>query len=352
VLGSPIYKTLNAELNIEDESGLYSYLLERGVIQKNTKVNFTLLSGGVSNRTVLIDFEDGSSWVMKQALAKLRVDGDWFCSPERIFYEAEAMRWLERYVPGNTPELVFEDRSEYILAMEAVQLPFENLKILLINSPPKSEYFTSAGKLLGHIHLQGSKEGNCIPELFNDVHFFHSLRIEPYYLETIKQVEDTGGFYKTLIDDTNKDRFTIVHGDYSPKNLLVKNHKLILLDHEVTHFGDGTFDLGFFMAHLLSKANHLPDHRREFLTGATQFFQAYNEVVNGLNKSREQRAVRHTIGCLLARVCGLSPLEYLSQEQRRTQKALALQLMKDIPRSINKMVSKFKDLIDARNKKD
>lgn len=326
---------------------MLNYLRDGERMGENTKVRISQLSGGVSNRTVLLEFDDGSSWVMKQALEKLRVDEDWFCSPERIFYEAEAMRWLHRYVPGNTPELVFEDRSEYILAMEAVQPPFENLKTLLINSQPKSEYFTSAGKLLGQIHLQGSKEENCIPELFNNVHFFHSLRIEPYYLETLKQVEDTGGFYKTLIDDTNKDRFTIVHGDYSPKNLLVKNGKLILLDHEVTHFGDGTFDLGFFMAHLLSKANHLPDHRRELLTGTTQFFQAYNEVVNGLNKSREQRAVRHTIGCLLARVCGLSPLEYLSQGQRRTQKALALQLMKDIPRSVNKMVSKFKDLIDA-----
>jgi len=112
---------LNVPLNIENPSELLNYLRDGERIGANTKVRISLLSGGVSNRTVLIDFEDGSSWVMKQALDKLRVDRDWFCSPERIFYEAEAMRWLDRYVPGNTPKLVFEDRSEYILAMEAVQ---------------------------------------------------------------------------------------------------------------------------------------------------------------------------------------------------------------------------------------
>ena len=134
---------MNAELNIENPLELLNYLRDGGSIEKNTEVRISLLSGGVSNRTVLLEFDDGSSWVMKQALDKLRVDGDWFCSPERIFYEAEAMRWLDQYVHGNTPKLIFEDQSQYILAMEAVQPPFENLKTLLISSPPKSIYFKS-----------------------------------------------------------------------------------------------------------------------------------------------------------------------------------------------------------------
>lgn len=337
---------MNVELNIENPPELLNYLYNRGRIGKNTKVRISQLSGGVSNRTVLLEFDDRSPWVMKQALDQLRVDGDWFCSPERIFVEAEAMRWLDHYVESNTPKLVFEDKSEYILAMEAVQQPFENLKTLLINNPPQSTYFISAGKLLGQIHLQGA-EKNHVPKLFEDIRFFETLRINPYYLETTRVVGETNIFFITLIADTHRDRYTLVHGDYSPKNLLVKNNELILLDHEVTHFGDGTFDLGFFIAHLLSKANHLPDYQRDFLLGTSQFFSAYLEVVKGLSKSREQRAVRHAIGCLLARVCGLSQLEYLSREQRHQQKSIALQLMKDIPPSINEMISKFKDLINA-----
>ena len=338
---------LKSSLDIENPHQLLNYLHRRGSIDKNKEVRISLLSGGVSKRTVLLEFADGSPWVMKQALDKLRVDGDWFCSPERIFYEAEAMRWLDQYVHGNTPKLIFEDQSQYILAMEAVQPPFENLKTLLISSPPKSLYFKSAGKLLGQIHLQGSKKETHIPELFNDTQFFQTLRIEPYYLETVKKVGETRSFFAALIADTNNDRYTFVHGDYSPKNLLVKDDKLILLDHEVVPYGDGTFDLGFFIAHLLSKANHLPEYRAVFITGVLIFFEAYLYQTKFMNKSREQRAVSHTIGCLLARVCGLSKLEYLSEKQRHRQKSLALQLLADIPRSINELTLKFKDLMDA-----
>ena len=338
---------MNAELNIENPLELLNYLRDGGSIEKNTEVRISLLSGGVSNRTVLLEFDDGSSWVMKQALDKLRVEGDWFCSPERIFYEAEAMRWLDQYVHGNTPKLIFEDQSQYILAMEAVQPPFENLKTLLISSPPRSIYFKSAGKLLGQIHLQGSKQETHIPELFNDNQFFQTLRIEPYYLETIKKVGESKSFFETLIADTNNDRYTFVHGDYSPKNLLVKDDKLILLDHEVVHYGDGTFDLGFFIAHLLSKSNHLPEYNAEFISGVLVFFEAYLDQTKMMNKSREQRAVSHTIGCFLARVCGLSQLEYLSEEQRHRQKSIALRLLADIPHSINELTLKFKDLMDA-----
>ncbi len=338
---------MSTELNIENPHELLNYLRNGERIGENTKVHISQLTGGISNRTVLLNFDDGSSWVMKQALDKLRVDGDWFCSPERIFYEAEAMRWLEQYVAGNSPRLIFEDQSEYVLAMEAVQPPFENLKTLLINSPPKSSYFSLAGKLLGQIHLQGSKKENHIPHLFKDTHFFQSLRIEPYYLETIKKIEKTRRFFETLIDDTNKDHFTVVHGDFSPKNILVKRDKLILLDHEVTHFGDGTFDLGFFIAHLLSKANHLPEYRSEFISGVLIFIEAYLDQTKVMTKYREQRTVRHSIGCFLARVCGLSQLEYLSEQQRLRQEFIAMRLLSDIPWSIDELTIRFKDLMDA-----
>ncbi len=62
-----------------------------------------------------------------------------------------------------------------------------------------------------------------------------------------------------------------MHGDYSPKNILIHKDRLVLLDHEVIHFGDPAFDLGFSMTHFLSKAHHLPAQRREFASAAGSF---------------------------------------------------------------------------------
>jgi aminoglycoside phosphotransferase (APT) family kinase protein len=45
-----------------------------------------------------------------------------------------------------------------------------------------------------------------------------------------------------------------VHGDFSPKNLLVWEGRVMLIDCEVGHYGDPAFDLGFFVTHLVLKA--------------------------------------------------------------------------------------------------
>lgn len=337
-------------LNIENHSELIDYLQDQRRIANKTEVSVSSIEGGVSNRTVLLQFENGEAWVLKQALKKLRVAGDWFSSPTRIFREAEAMRWFAKYAPPNSvPKLIFEDPSQYLLAMEAVAPPFENLKTLLLTRTPTPTYFSKAGKLLGYIHQKTTEHPEGLPDLFQDDHFFQSLRVEPYYIQTFKILPETKSFFQPLISETNNDHYTLVHGDYSPKNLLVKDNRLILLDHEVVHFGDGTFDLGFFICHLLSKANHLPRYRSIFLDGILSFYSAYQNECNGMNQKRETRAVQHTIGCLLARVCGLSPLEYLTNEEQQTQKSIGLNMIKDKIATIDELIVKFKTLIHAGN---
>ncbi|HQV30185.1 MAG TPA: hypothetical protein PKZ61_18995, partial [Thermoflexales bacterium] len=55
----------------------------------------------------------------------------------------------------------------------------------------------------------------------------------------------------------------------------------------------------------------------------------------------EERAVRHTLGCLLARVCGRSPLEYLTPEQREAQRVAVLVLMAAPPASVFELIDLF-----------
>ena len=98
------------ELDIEDFDALRHYLAERGHLGPGEQVEFQKLFGGVSNRTVKVKWTYGNGWVLKQALAKLRVDADWFSSPDRIEVEAKALRWLNLMAPaGATPAFIFED---------------------------------------------------------------------------------------------------------------------------------------------------------------------------------------------------------------------------------------------------
>jgi len=152
-----------------------------------------------------------------------------------------------------------------------------------------------------------------------------------------------------LIAETLATRLALVHGDYSPKNVLIESGRVILLDHEVIHFGDPSFDLGFALTHLLSKANHVVARRELFLTAANWFWESYSKAGGPMAAlpGLESRAVRHTLACLLARVDGRSPLEYLSEDERARQRAVALALMQRPPARVPELVASFAELLES-----
>jgi aminoglycoside phosphotransferase (APT) family kinase protein len=122
----------------------------------------------------------------------------------------------------------------------------------------------------------------------------------------------------------------------------------VLLDHEVIHFGDPAFDLGFSLTHFLSKAHHLPALRREFASAALEYWRVYLHAVSALGAPAwaadlEPRAVRHTLACLLARVVGRSPLEYLDPAERVRQRDAVLSIMPSAPASIADLISIFEE---------
>src|SRR3954453_16273460 len=71
-------------LDIENPSSFLAYLRESGRIRPDESPPSRTLAGGVSNKTVLVERPSGESWVIKQALPKLRVAVDWFSDPRRI----------------------------------------------------------------------------------------------------------------------------------------------------------------------------------------------------------------------------------------------------------------------------
>jgi 5-methylthioribose kinase len=321
-------------IDIEQPAALRTYLQATGRAAPDESVHVTVLTGGVSNRTVLIEFEDGRAWVLKQPLERLRVEAEWLSGVERAHYEALGLRWLARLTPnGAVPGFVFEDHEQHILAMEAVPQPHENWKTLLLAGRLDATHVEQFARLLAAIHVGGFEHREEIAREFGDRTFFETLRLQPYYGYAAECVPEAAQFLLDLIETTRSRRITFVHGDYSPKNILVSGGRLVLLDHEVIHFGDPAFDLGFSLCHFLSKAHHLPDQRSAFADAARLYWQSYFAAVASQSWSSdlESHAVRHTIGCLLARVAGKSPLEYLGESERRRQQAAALCLVNDVP---------------------
>jgi aminoglycoside phosphotransferase (APT) family kinase protein len=244
-------------LDIENKDALLRYLHRHGYIARGEEPEIHILSGGVSNRTVLVRWSTGESWVLKQALPRLRVQVEWFSDPTRIRREAAALRWLPKQLPqGSVPAFVFEDPAENLLAMQAIPEPHENWKQVLLRGEIHVAHVQEFGRILAAMHNVPSAMQDEMKTIFGDRSFFESLRVEPYYAYTATQLPLAAPFLRALIEEVRATQQTLVHGDYSPKNVLVRQNRLILLDFEVIHYGDPAFDVGFALAHFLSKAHH------------------------------------------------------------------------------------------------
>jgi len=337
------------ELDIEDFDALRTYLTTQGHLKSKETVSFKKLPGGVSNRTVRVLWPAGQSWVLKQALAKLRVSIDWFSNPERIGVEAKALRSLNRLAPpGTTPAFVFEDMTNYVMAMEAIPEDHHNWKSVLLSGSIVTSHFKQFGFLLATIHRRSSESAAEFRTAFADTTYFENLRLDPYYLYAAQNIAEASEFLTNVSKETLRHKHCLVHGDFSPKNTLIYHDKLILLDYEVVHFGDPAFDLGFALTHFLSKANHLPNERFRLASAAELFWQTYREELakQDWTADLEGRAARHTLACLLARVAGKSPLEYLSPEEKVRQREIVLSLIKLKPARIPGLITEFVNRIE------
>ncbi|MEX1124122.1 MAG: phosphotransferase [Acidimicrobiia bacterium] len=329
-------------VDIEDSQALLAYLFASGRIEAQEHPAVDNLAGGVSCRTVRVTRESGETWVLKQALPQLRVAVEWQSDPKRIRSEGLAMKWLGQILPrGAIPSLVFEDEQNGLVAMTAVAMPHETLKARLMRGAFETAV-PEAATILAAIHSGALSFEADLRNVFADQSAFESLRVDPFYGFS-RSVSGTEEFLGDLMRDCRTIRVSLVHGDFSPKNILIHDEQLVLVDHEVIHWGDSAFDIGFFMAHLLSKAHHFVQWRSAFLGGVQSFWDRYDDESDYLFRQPdyEARAVRHTIGCLLARVKGKSPLEYLDARERVRQTLVARSLMGDDPATFEELVTRF-----------
>ena len=294
------------------------YLRDQGVLAGDRPVESSRLDGGVSNRIVKVDSSE-ASMVVKQPLDNLAVKDDWPAEIGRIHTEAAALRVWRRLAtsevagPIRVPEVYFEDAGESIIAIEAAPDTASMWKADLLEGVLEPTIASRLGRFLGAMHRRAS-EDPAIQEAFASLREFRELRLDPYHRTTARRHPDVAEAIDREIDRLLENRRTLVHGDFSPKNVLVDRSTdpvtLWVLDFEVAHWGDPAFDAAFLLNHLTLKAvYHRPDSVA-FLEAASRFREAYLEAVEW---SLERRIVQELGVLLLARIDGKSPVEYLTE---------------------------------------
>ena len=181
---------------------------------------------------------------------------------------------------------------------------------------PKAEDFVLPGREAFFRALDLAR-----PELaaqFDTDRIFFDIRLEPYLVATALKHPALAGALHALVAQTQAHPRALVHGDVSPKNILVGPHSPVLLDAECAWWGDPAFDLAFCLNHLLLKGLWTPTARAAFLDAFAALAEAYLAGVDWEPRDAlEQRAATLLPGLLLARVDGKSPVEYLTGEAQR-----------------------------------
>ena len=292
------------------------YLRRKGWVGPNP-VAVEPLGGGVSNAVLRVRTPE-CTFVLKQSRPQLRTRDAWFSDLDRVYREQEVMQILHPLLPaGVVPQVLFSDRAEYVFAMSSAPDDARPWKEMLLAGAVDINIGERTGSVLGRMHDATARNPALIDD-FRDRAVFVQLRVDPFYRRVQERRPEVAHAVEPLIDHMLSAREALCHGDYSPKNILVYEHGFTLVDYETAHQGDPAMDLGFFLSHLLLKAARRPADRRAFFDLTRAFWRGYGaEATFAPRTELERRGVAHCGLCLLARIDGTSPVEYLPEEMRR-----------------------------------
>lgn len=293
------------------------------------------LTGGVSSEIWLI-ISDRDRLVVKRALAVLKTHDRWEAPVERSQAEAAWLRLANTIAAGSVPRLHGVDTPTGALVLEYLDLGhFTVWKQHLLSGRIDPGTARSVGALLRRLHdssvLSQHRSEFDHPELI------HALRLEPYLVRTADRHPDLADHLNRLAHEFHSAASTVVHGDVSPKNLLVTTDRVVLLDAECATWGDRGFDIAFCLTHLCAKAAHLPHLRPQLWEAADALRAGYGPV----DPTTSERTGRWLAAILLARIDGASPLEYLDDDTRSQIRACARRAIREPAPSVDHAVERW-----------
>lgn len=272
-----------------------AHLRKRGLLGDADEPAVVALAGGVSAQVVRI-----GDLVAKRPYRRLQVESAWIADLDRVAAEARALHEFDAIAPP----LVDFDEHRNILVQRFV--PGSAWKADLLAGRCDIEVARGLGAIASHLHSVPTDQ-------FDDgAARFAQLRIDPYFETAAASFSPCGVRLRDLAERLREPGCAVVHGDLSPKNILVDSTvhppRLTVIDWEVVHIGVPEFDLAFLVTHLRAKAAHLPDRAADLGRLERAFLEEYTRPF-------DEALYRALLGGLLiARVHGRSPLPYLGPE--------------------------------------
>ena len=296
------------------EAELRAALERMGLLRSGETAHAAAMTGGVSSDIWRIETPRGA-FCVKRALPRLKVRDDWQAPVERNAYEVAWMVEAAAIVSGAAPQVFGHDPEAGLFAMKFLDPANHRLwKNELRDGNADIGVAEEIGTRLARIHA-GTAGRDDIARRFATDRIFHAIRLEPYLEATARRHPDRAEALADLVAVTAKTRRALVHGDVSPKNIMLGPRGPVFLDAECAWYGDPAFDIAFCLNHLLLKCLWTKHAASGFLACFVALAEAYlSQVAWEPPAELERRAARLLPGLFLGRIDGKSPVEYLTED--------------------------------------
>ena len=314
--------------DISTQDNLQKYLVNRGLLKNDSEYSIHYCKGGVSCTVAYVVIDD-KPMIIKQALEQLKTKEVWICDPNRMFIEYESNRIYYEIMPQNAPETYFYDDENYIYGREAVPDGCLMWKDYLMKNDLNYSHAVQAVDTLVSAH-NFCHDNLDVMKKFDDKDVFYNLRISPYFEFTANKYPQLKSCFEEIIKIMMESKISLIHGDYSPKNIMIVNDEIKVLDYEVACYGHPAFDLAFFSNHFILKAVLFDEFSKGYLDMLDIMVKRYFEKMTFMSKEEFEPVFVKTLAILmLARIDGKSPVEYLvgNEAKQNLVRKISIEMM-------------------------
>jgi aminoglycoside phosphotransferase (APT) family kinase protein len=332
---------------------LRAFVEQAGLARSGDAATWTPLTGGVSSDIWRVDLP-GRSICLKCALPRLRVAKVWHAPVERNAYEWAWINFAAKHCPDNVPTPLASDAAQGIFAMSYLEpADYPNWKRLLQDGIADAAVAAAVGSIVARLHAASAGD-STLANAFRSDAIFHAIRLEPYLLATAVRHPVLARVLRSLSERTATTRTALVHGDVSPKNILLGPRGPVILDAECAWYGDPAFDAAFCLNHFLLKCVARPTQTGDYLRCFDAFAGAWLDGVTWEPRAAIEARVASLLPALtLARIDGKSPVEYLTDERDRQRvRDTAVPLIANAPRRLAVVSSQWRRMFTRQRSRE
>ncbi len=316
---------------MDDTAFLEAALARLGLATGDGPLRFKKLGGGISSDTWRVEIASGTICI-KRALPKLRVKTDWFAPVERNAFEVGWLETAATVEPKAVPKVVGHDPQVGLFAMEYLDPShYRQWKAELREGRADPQVATEVGRRIALIHAATARN-RAVADQFATERIFRAIRLEPYLEAPAARHPDLRDKLFELSRRTAETRLALVHGDVSPKNIMLGPAGPVFIDAECAWYGDPVFDIAFCLKHMLLKCLWNPGSSAAYLACFEALAHAWLAGVDWEPRDHaEARAATLLPALFLGRADGRSPVEYVTAEEQKDRIRRVARVFLDTP---------------------